>query len=440
MVGDPMNRDPSRDVELIPCCTSQGSAASNRRFHFVATVVVLLALTIIVAALRLHRLNENWRGLNFDEAAHGADALRVLQGEHAAFFPENYGREGMIVYAVALTTRLLGRSVLAIRLPTALASSATVLAVFWLGQILFGRDKEGQATPWRGLVVGGIGAGLLAVSVAHTETGRLAYRASFLPLFLCLSLALLWEGWRRRSWWQCALAGVCAGLMPYTYISARFAPILFFLLGISFLLPFRAVARARARAALPWITVFVVVAGLVAAPILVHFALHPDHFFMRSKVVSILRYDHTSPGEALETFLDNLWRQGQAFAFRGDPNKTRLPLLRPWEAVFFWLGTGVAVWRWKRGAAYRLLLLWLGVLILPSMFAESESWHFLRMMGAVPAIYLLLGIGIWEAFFFVRDRLPSRAVFWCVASGGAAASSLILIQGVLTYQKLFWQW
>ena len=127
------------------------------------------------------------------------DALRVLQGEHAVFFPENNGREGLIVYTIALAISFLGRTMLALRLPTALASAGTVFVVFWLGRLLFGRDESGRVTPWRGLLVGGIGAGLLAVSLGQTIIGRAALRANFLPLFLCLCLALLWWGWEGRS-------------------------------------------------------------------------------------------------------------------------------------------------------------------------------------------------------------------------------------------------
>lgn len=102
---------------------------------------------------------------------------------------------------MALAISILGRTELAIRLPTALASGGTVLAVFWLGRVLFARDgKSERATPWRGLLVGGVGAGLLSVSLAQTIIGRTSFRVNFLPLLLTLCLGLLWEGWRRRSW------------------------------------------------------------------------------------------------------------------------------------------------------------------------------------------------------------------------------------------------
>ena len=198
----------------------------------------MFALALAVVLLRLQRLSELPPGLDAGEGANGLDALRVLQGEHAVLFPEKFGgREGLAMYGIALAISLLGRTELALRLPTALASAGTVIVVFWLGQILFGRDEEsGGSTPWRGLMVGGAGAGLMAVSLGQTIMGRTAFRTSWLPLFLCLCLALLWQGWRQRvggggTWWRIALAGVCAGLLPYTYIPARFVPSLFLFLG-----------------------------------------------------------------------------------------------------------------------------------------------------------------------------------------------------------------
>ena len=205
---------------------------------WVVSAVVLVALTVVTVTLRFDRLGEVPLGLNFDEAAHGFDALSVLQGEHSIFFSRNYGREGMIVYAIALSSSLLGRTVFALRLPSALAGVATVFVVFWLAHVFFGRDEKGQPARWRGLAIGSIAAGMMAVSADLIYSGRLAYRAAFLPLLLCLCFGLLWVGWRQRSWWRVGLAGVCAGMLPYTYISARFTPFLYLIVWLDFPFPF----------------------------------------------------------------------------------------------------------------------------------------------------------------------------------------------------------
>ena len=317
------------------------------------------------------------------------DALEVLQGKRAVFFPRNNGREGMIVNAVALAISVLGRTVLAVRLPTALASAGTVFAVFWLGRVLFGRDERfdgaprrgatEQDTPWRGLLIGGVGAGLLAVSLNQTLMGRTALRGNFLPLVLCLCLALLWRGWQERSWPRVALAGACAGLLAYTYIAARFTPLVFLLFGLSFALPLRSVTWTRVRAAslkrnLPWVVIFLGVAGLVAAPMLLYFAQHPGDFFVRGSQLSVFD-PSVSQGDPLGSLLFNVREHLLVLGFRSDPNWNRSfgqPMLNPWEAFFFWLGVGMAVWRWQQRPPYRLLLIWL-VALIPAGHAGQRS-------------------------------------------------------------------
>ena len=57
------------------------------------------------------------------------------------------------------------------------------------------RGAAEESALWRGLLIGGVGAGLLAVSISQTIIARTAYRHSFLPLILSLCLALLWWAW-----------------------------------------------------------------------------------------------------------------------------------------------------------------------------------------------------------------------------------------------------
>ena len=188
--------------ETSSCAQSSNGAAGftkhERLFLALAAGGIVFALVMAVLLLRLQRLDELPPGIASDEGSNGMDALRVLQGEHAVFYPEKGGgRETLGFYLIALSILFLGRTPLAIHLPSALASSGTILVVFWLGRLFFGRDENGRATPWRGLLVGGAGAGLLAVSIGQTVIGRTAYRGNFLPVFLCLCLALLWWGWPR---------------------------------------------------------------------------------------------------------------------------------------------------------------------------------------------------------------------------------------------------
>ena len=436
------------------------------------TGVVLLALAFAVVVLRLYRLTEIPPGIAHDEGVDGVLALRVLQGEHAIFFlgPGNSGRDASTIYALALSTALFGRTLLAMHLPTGLGSAGMVFAVFWLGRLLFGRDKNGRATQWRGLLIGGMGAGLMTVSLSQTIIGRISFNnVTHMPLLLTLCWALLWWGWRHRAhrgraWWRIALAGGCAGLLPYTYVPARFAPVLFLLFGLSFLLPWAkrqdrgevsgrssrfALLYSRLRAELPWIGLFVGVAGLVAAPLLVNFALNPEHLFWRSGQLWVFDFsrDQVNPLAALGK---NVWEHFMVFGFRGDldwgRNFAAQPMLNPGEAFFFWVGVGIVVWRWQLPSC-RLLLLWLGLLLLPAMLARDSAPppNTLRMIGAAPAIYLLAGVGMWETFRFLKERWRAYRIFQtdetktAIALGVVVGGS-VLIQGIFTYHTYFHRW
>lgn len=474
---------------------SEGAAGREREERLrikLVTGAILLVLALVVATLRFQRLGELPQGLSHDEGVDGILALQVLQGEHAVFFlgPGSSGRDASAIYALALSTSLLGRTLLAMHLPTALGSAGMVFVVFWLGRLLFGKDENGRANAWRGLLIGGVGAGLLAVSLNQTIIGRASFNnVTHTPLLLALSLALLWQGWTRqaqggRSWWRIALAGACAGLLLYTYVPARITPFLFLFFGLSFLLHWawldggrekkrwRALfplLASRLRAELPWAGVFAGAAMLAAAPLFIHFAQNPEHLFWRSGQLWVFDSSR-SQGDPLGALWGNVREHLMVFGFRGDPNWERnfanRPMLNLWEAFFFWLGVGVSLWRWQR-PAYRLLLLWLCMLILPAMLAidVTPPPNTLRMNGAAPAVYLLIGAGIWEAVqFFGKQfspppgstarniihsffRADGRSVATAVGATavgatvvGAVVSGLVLFQGAITHHTYFQRW
>ena len=210
--------------------------------------------------------------------------------------------------------------------------------------------------------------------------------------------------------------------------------------------------KSRLWAELPLASVFVGVSSVLAAPILVYFVLHPNYFFLRSSQVTVFQ-----PGSGLFGLLwalfVNVWEHLLAFGILGDPNwrhnYSGQPLLNIWEAFFFWLGVGTAVWRWRQ-PTFRLLLLWLALLLLPALLSSDGNVpHFLRMFGATPAIYLLTGVGVSETIRFLRDRFPWGQVKWApnwrregtkAATVAAAVAGLTLIQGVHTYRAYFQEW
>ncbi len=416
---------------------------ASRSARIAVIAVILLVLGALAIFFRLYRLSELPPGLFYDEGAHGLDALNVLQGEHAVFFPRNQGREGLIVYTIAALIPFLGRTVEAVRLPTALAGIGTIFAVFWLGQILFGGGSERPAGryDWRGLLIGSAAALMLSVCTGQTIIGRISFRANFLPLLLTLAVALLWSGTLRRQRWRIVLAGLCTGLLPYTYIPARFVPFLLLIFGLSLLWPQR-ISRDQIKRHLPLLLLYVVVTAVVAAPILIDFALNPAHFTSRSNNLWVFSPE-ISNGRPLAALMTNIVDHLAVFGFKGDPNWRHnydvQPWLNPAEALFFWLGLLFTIWRWRQ-PAYRLLLVWAGVLFLPAILAFDTPPNTLRMMGMVPVVYLLAALGLWHSADRIGTRI--RARFRPLIGGLAVLVLLALVawRGVYTYDGYFNHW
>ena len=68
-----------------------GFAKHERLYLALAAGGIVFALVIAVLLLRLQRLDDLPPGIASDEGSNGMDALRVLQGEHAVFYPEKGG-------------------------------------------------------------------------------------------------------------------------------------------------------------------------------------------------------------------------------------------------------------------------------------------------------------------------------------------------------------
>ena len=142
-----------------------------------------------------------------------------------------------------------------------------------------------------------------------------------------------------------------------------------------------------------------------------------------------------------------MWGYLLGFGFRGDQNWRHnfagQPLLNIWETFFFWLGAAMAVWRWQKRPSYRLLLIWLGVLSFPATLTVDlfPPPNTVRIVGALPSVYLLIGVGIWEAFHFLKERffrLETMRVPRPLTVGAAAVGRcLILVQGMHYLSRLF---
>lgn len=349
-------------------------AGTARRFPWLRTALLLLLCAAF--ALRMVGLASWTTGIYHDEAYYGLDALAVLQGDLQLYFPANNGREPLFVYLVAAAISALGPSILALRLPAAMLSTAAVAAAFALGARLYGR-RIGLAT-----------AALMALAPWPVVLGRVGFRAGSLALVLPLAVVATLRGLAvgDRRW--LAFGGALAGLCLYTYTAARALPLLAALAWAGWLL-----RQGDRRAALRRIALWGGAAFLVALPLLARFALDPAGSLGRPGQVSVLS-PGIHQGDLAGSLARNIGGTLGMVVWRGDfiprhnlPGRPVLGLL----GAGLWL-LGLARMLRRRRTADGLVGAWLLTMSLPTLLAEKAP-HFLRAAGLLPALLLPVGLG-----------------------------------------------
>ena len=381
---------------------------------------LLLVVIALAAGLRLYRLGEWPPGPYRDEAYNGLDALGVLRGEHALFFPANNGREPLYIYLVALSVAFFGPTIFALRLPAAVVGTLATVPVYLLGREWFGR------------ATGLLAAVLWAITFWPVHLGRISLRAGLLASLLALTFWLGTRAYRetestRRAASLWLIAGAVYGLCFYTYLAARFTPLIFALFAAYLVLTGRG-KRLWNSGRMLW---FAFGAAIVVAPLGAVLLADPSLIFGRAGQVSILSPE-ISGGDPLGTLLGNIARVLGMYIWRGDDilrhnawlsYDTLTPSGRP---VFDWLmalpfiaGLAWSLRHWRRPAAAQMIL-WQLVMLGPTILAEDAP-HFLRAAGILPGAIFFPAIGL--GLLWNWPHLPvllRRAAVLLLLAGSAA--------------------
>ncbi len=344
-----------------------------------------MGLTALAAALRFLLLRDIPPGLYHDEAFNGLDALRVLAGERPIYFAANRGREPFFIYLVAATVGWLGRTPGALRLAAAICGTLTVPATYLM------------ARPWFNKRVALLSAAILATTYWHVQLSRVGFRAITLPLAIAL---MVWASGRafysrrRRTW---LLAGVLYGASFYTYVAARFTPIV--LLGFA---AYLLLAGERDRL---WPGTLYFGAGALGAllPLGLHALDNWSVVMGRPSQVWVFSAP-TNEGNPLIILGRQLLSTLGMFFVRGDTiprhNLPGRPVFDALMAGAMILGTALAIARARRRDTGSVLaLLWVGLMLGPTWLAEDAP-HFLRAVGVLPLLTVLPALGleaIWDA-------------------------------------------
>jgi len=412
-----------------------------------------VAIVLLVASFyRLWQIDSIPPGLFGDEATDGLDALDVLAGRGAVFFPANYGREGLHMWIVAGMFRLLGVVPLALRLPSVAAGILTALATYWLGRELLaawsrGTGESGEsAAPWPWLLLPLIAALYLATSYWHVHFSRFGIRGVFTPFLGALAFAAFWRAVNRRSHAWFAVSGACLGLALHFYTASRFFP--FFLGGFLLLQGLVAVLAGRRQQAMLFqhfrgIVLLFAVAAVVFAPLGIYFFQHPGAFTQRAGVVTALGEEsplrlmgRAAVANILQFFVPG---RGDVEQFYNLPGRA---VFDPLTAVLALLGLALLAWRWRLNTAL-FLLLWFPALLLPS-FLATDRWPTLpRVLGTIPGVYFFPAIGLVALVHFLLRLRPKGGAPLRRAVEAAAVVLIVVAPGnhaLRAYRDYFLVW
>ena len=410
------------------------------------------AILLIAGFFRLWQIASIPPGLFGDEATDGLDAIDVLAGRGAVFFPANYGREGLHMWIIAGVFRLMGIVPLALRLPSAVAGILTALATYWLGRELLAawsrstEERGGSVPSWPWSLLPLTASLYLATSYWHVHFSRFGIRGVFTPFLGALAFAAFWRATNRCSYAWFAVSGACLGLALHFYTASRFFP--FFLGGFLLLQALVVLLSGRRDQAilarhLRGIMLLFVVAMAVFAPLGIYFLKHPGAFTQRAGVVTafgeespLLLMGRAAVANVLQFFIPG---RGDVEQFYNLPGRA---VFDPLTAVLALLGLGLLAWHWRRDSAL-FLLLWFPALLLPS-FLATDRWPTLpRVLGTIPGVYFFPAVGlVGVAMLLLRLGRRSGAQFQR-ATQIAAVALLILAPGLhamRTYRDYFLVW
>jgi len=385
--------------------------------------LALAGLTLAGLVLRAVALETIPATLGGDEGSQGLEALRFLDGRLQNMFVTGWlGVPTMSFLLQAVTVGLWGNTMFGLRILWAVVGTATLPILYALTRQLFDRRTALVATAF------------LTTYHYHIHYSRLGSNQVADALFLTAALATLVWGLHSNHAIAFALSGLVAGLGLYFYAGARLVSITLIAVLILAL-----VTQPGWR--VPWRHLVLLAAGFLvaAAPLLLLAVQHPDDFNARLNAVGIiqsgwLEREVEITGQPLETILFGQFLKS-VLAFNHYWDRVswyglRAPLLDLVAGALAVLGLVYAVAHWKQ-CRYAIPVLWVGLVILFGAFLTENPPSSQRLVGATPALAILVAVGAVRLADLARD-LWGRPKVW-----GTVLAALVGLMAVLSLNQYF---
>lgn len=404
------------------------------KIKFITSIILL---TLLAFVIRFYQVTSSPPALYWEEVALGYDAYSILQtgkDHHGNAYPlvafESFGdwKPAGYFYAIVPFIKLLGLNVLAIRLPSILAGTATVTILGWLIYLL-----TDHLTNKTRKTLALIGMAIAAISPWLIQFSRAGWEVNLATTLILLGITLAWKSvsfdHKTHDFKSLFLAMIFLVLAMYVYHSARvIAPILGLFLGLRYVIGYLAVNK-NSKTLFLQLGLLVITAIILLMPFIKAWGspvlgqrLAETTIFSNLEMIKQSNYYQDLYNNAWWTklvfhrywffaqliFSQFLTHFSTSFLFiSGDAiarhSSQYFGLFYPFEALFLLVGSWVVL---KRFALDKKLfiLTWLVVGVLPAAISQPVP-HALRILPTAPAFITLLVVGLWEIYEFLTHQL-----------------------------------
>ena len=401
--------------------------AQSDRPSFGRRLAVVVVLLLVAFGMRTYQINEVPPGLMHSELLQLRAADQVRHGEWRMFYNPGYRNEPLYAPVLSASQAIFGPNALGRRFPAIFAGMLGLCLVYVLALRTMG---------WR---VALIALGASAVVWWSIVMQRFVLRQVFvLPLY-ALCLYAFWRGYEevtragRGGWRYFVIGGVALGVAQYDHTIPRGLFLVFVVFGLYLLLFHRPVFKRMWRGLL----VLVVIAEVLAAPLLIYASQHPEE----NNLPQADLFQDNGVTAFVARLPDTVSRVVGQFFWVGEGEDAMeydipyRPIFEPVGAVLLALGLLVAIGRWRRPAYAYLLMAWAAVLSSAILF--NAEILFSRLVAAQATTYIFLGLGIETVIIGLKRFLNDRVRLAVVMAG---LVSLFLGYLVVTARDMFVVW
>jgi 4-amino-4-deoxy-L-arabinose transferase-like glycosyltransferase len=363
--------------------------------------IIVAVLFVVSFGMRAYDLAGFLPGVWFDEAQNAFEAQHMLHTGQLPVFVASYtNMPAMFFYFCMVFLKIFGMNILPFRLVSAVLGSLSVAAFYFLCRQVF--------KSWKPAL---LGAFLLAFSRWHITFSRVAFMGMQTVLFEIIFFYFYLKFLEEKKTFYAVVAGAVLGLAQYTFSAANFI-----LIFVALHMLYLAVKDIKVfiREYFSKAAIMAAVAMIAAGPLIGYAIKHPGEYFRRAGDVSIAR--DIKEAKSIMPVFKNLATYALTFNFEGDyqarHNLYKKPLLDDIGAVFFIIGFAAALANRK----YRFFAGLFFVMLLPGLATITiEAPQAYRIIGSIPAVYIIIVIGIKAAASVIsslaRDRRAITAFF-----------------------------